>query len=194
MTANYEAGIWLNEPRTWSRDGNRLSLVTDAKTDFWRNTYYGFVRDSGHFLGYETGSSFTATVRVTGKFESLYDQAGLMIRIDDTRWVKTGVELTDGELFLSTVVTNGSSDWSVAKPFDELDDFFLRVTVKDGAMRIQASRTGTHWPLARLAPFPVTERYLVGPMACTPERAGLSVAFSNFTIGPAITTDLHDLS
>jgi regulation of enolase protein 1 (concanavalin A-like superfamily) len=194
MTVNFETGIWLNEPMTWSRDGNRVSLVTDAKTDFWRNTYYGFVRDSGHFLGYEAGSSFTATVRVTGKFESLYDQAGLMIRIDDTRWVKTGVELTDGELFLSTVVTNGNSDWSVAKPFDELDDFYLRVTVKDGAMRIQASRTGTHWPLARLAPFPVSERYLVGPMACTPERAGLSVVFSDFTIGPALTTDLHDLS
>ena len=194
MTVNFETGIWLNEPMTWSRDGNRVSLVTDAKTDFWRNTYYGFVRDSGHFLGYEAGSSFTATVRVTGKFESLYDQAGLMIRIDDTRWVKTGVELTDGELFLSTVVTNGNSDWSVAKPFDELDDFYLRVTVKDGAMRIQASRTGTHWPLARLAPFPVSERYLVGPMACTPERAGLSVVFSDFTIGPAVTTDLHDLS
>ena len=97
MTVNFETGIWLNEPMTWSRDGNRVSLVTDAKTDFWRNTYYGFVRDSGHFLGYEAGSSFTATVRVTGKFESLYDQAGLMIRIDDTRWVKTGVELTDRE-------------------------------------------------------------------------------------------------
>ena len=91
-------------------------------------------------------------------------------------------------------MTNGNSDWSVAKPFDELDDFYLRVTVKDGAMRIQASRTGTHWPLARLAPFPVSERYLVGPMACTPERAGLSVVFSDFTIGPALTTDLHDLS
>ena len=111
-------------------------------------------------------------MRVTGKFESLYDQAGLMIRIDETRWVKTGVELTDGELFLSTVVTNGNSDWSVAKPFSELDDFYLRVTVKDGAMRIQASRTGTHWPLVRLAPFPVSERYLVGPWRARPsERA-----------------------
>ncbi len=194
MTANANTGSWLNEPTIWTRNGNDLAFVTDAKTDFWRNTYYGFVRDSGHFLGVETGSSFTATVRVVGKFESLYDQAGLMIRIDETQWVKTGVELTDGELFLSTVVTNGNSDWSVAKPFSELDDFHLRVTVNNGAMRIQASRTGMHWPLIRLAPFPTSENYLVGPMACTPERAGLSVAFFDFSIGPAITTDLHDLS
>lgn len=194
MTFHIGTGIWLNEPKTWSSNGETLEFLTDARTDFWRNTHYGFVRDNGHFLGFEASSSFTATVRVTGKFESLYDQAGLMIRLDETRWVKTGVELTDGELFLSTVVTNGSSDWSVAKPFNELDDFYLRVTVKDGAMRIQTSRTGTHWPLVRLAPFPMSNRYLVGPMACTPERAGLRAAFSSFSISPAITTDLHDLS
>jgi len=194
MTVNANTGKWLNEPTTWTRNGNELAFVTDLKTDFWRNTYYGFARDSGHFLGFEAGSSFTATVRVVGNFQSLYDQAGLMIRIDETRWVKTGVELSDGELFLSTVVTNGNSDWSVAKPFSELDDFHLRVTVNNGAMRIQASRTGKHWPLVRLAPFPVSNTCLVGPMACTPERAGLSVAFSDFSIGPAITTDLHDLS
>jgi regulation of enolase protein 1 (concanavalin A-like superfamily) len=117
-----------------------------------------------------------------------------MIRIDETRWVKTGVELTDGELFLSTVVTHGNSDWSVAKPFGELDDVYLRVTVNSGAMRIQASRTGKHWPLVRLAPFPASKNYLVGPMACTPGRAGLRVAFCDFSIGSAITTDLHDLS
>jgi uncharacterized protein len=194
MTLHIGTGIWLNEPKTWSSNGETLEFLTDARTDFWRNTHYGFVRDNGHFLGFEASSSFTATVRVTGKFENLYDQAGLMIRLDETRWVKTGVELTDGELFLSTVVTNGSSDWSVAKPFNELDDFYLRVTVKDGAMRIQTSRTGTHWPLVRLAPFPMSNRYLVGPMACTPERAGLRAAFSSFSISPAITTDLHDLS
>ena len=172
MTLHIGTGIWLNEPKTWSSNGETLEFLTDAKTDFWRNTYYGFVRDNGHFLGFEASSSFTATVRVTGKFESLYDQAGLMIRLDETRWVKTGVELTDGELFLSTVVTNGSSDWSVAKPFNELDDFYLRVTVKDGAMRIQASRTGTHWPLVRSRPFRCQSAIWLVPWPARPsERA-----------------------
>jgi len=194
MIVDIGTGTWLNEPKTWTRNEKTLAFLTDERTDFWRNTYYGFVRDSGHCLCFETGNSFTATVRVSGRFERLYDQAGLMIRLDETRWVKTGVELTDGELFLSTVVTNGDSDWSIAKPFNELDDFYLRVTVKDGAMRIQASRSGAHWPLVRLAPFPMAERYLVGPMACSPERKGLSVAFSDLWIGPAISTDLHDLS
>jgi regulation of enolase protein 1 (concanavalin A-like superfamily) len=31
-------------------------------------------------------------------------------------------------------------------------------------------------------------------MCCTPQRAGLAVAFSDFTLGPALGKDLHDLS
>lgn len=194
MSIDFNNGIWLNEPRNWKADAQGLTMTTDAKTDFWRETYYGFTRDSGHFLGFATDDGFTASIRIRGEFRTLYDQAGLMVRIDETRWVKTGVEFTDGELFLSTVVTDGKSDWSVSQPFRELEDFRIRVTVNKGAMRIQASRDGAVWPLLRLAPFPAAPRYLVGPTACTPERSGLEINFSEFSIGPAITTDLHDLS
>jgi regulation of enolase protein 1 (concanavalin A-like superfamily) len=169
-------------------------LTTDEKTDFWRETHYGFSRDSGHFFGVPVEDGFTARVRIQGEFRSLYDQAGLMVRVDESRWVKTGVEFTDGERFLSTVVTDGKSDWSVSQPFDQLEDFHIRITLKGGAMRVQASSDGKVWPLLRLAPFPVASHYLVGVTACTPERAGLRVRFSDFSVIDAITTDLHDLS
>ena len=29
-------------------------------------------------------------------YPSLYDQAGLLVRVDETTWVKTGVEISDG--------------------------------------------------------------------------------------------------
>lgn len=194
MTIDLNDGVWLNRPGSWHTDQNGLTMTTDAKTDFWRETFYGFTRDSGHFLGFASNGGFTASLRIRGEFRELYDQAGLMVRIDETRWIKTGVEFTDGELFLSTVVTDGRSDWSVSQPFRELNDFLIRVTIDKGAARIQASRDGSFWPLLRLAPFPVAPSYQVGPMACTPERAGLTVHFSEFSIGPAITTDLHDLT
>jgi regulation of enolase protein 1 (concanavalin A-like superfamily) len=194
MSINFKDGKWLNEPANWVANEAGLTMTTDEKTDFWRETYYGFTRDSGHFLGFPSVDGFTATIRIQGEFRTLYDQAGLMVRIDEERWIKTGVEFTDGELFLSTVITDGKSDWSVSQPFKELEDFYLRVTVANGAMRIQASRDGSFWPLLRLAPFPVAERYEVGPTACTPERSGLTIRFSEFEIGPAITKDLHDLT
>ncbi len=49
----------------------------------------------------------------------------------------------------------------------------------------------------RFAPFAAsaaTPNWLVGPMCCTPERAGLDVRFSDFRIGPPIVKDLHDVS
>lgn len=194
MNVDFKDGTWLNQPASWLAEDASLTMTTDAKTDFWRETHYDFTRDSGHFLGFPAANDFTAKIRIQGEFRTLYDQAGLMVRIDEKRWVKTGVEFTDGELFLSTVITDGKSDWSVSQPFKELEDFYIRVTLARGALRIQASRDGTFWPLLRLAPFPVAASYEVGPTACTPERSGLSVCFSEFSIDPAITTDLHDLS
>lgn len=194
MSIDFSTGTWLNPPTDWLADATGLTLTTDENTDFWRTTHYGFIRDSGHFLGFPTANAFTAQIRIEGEFRTLYDQAGLMVRIDETRWMKTGVEFTDGELFLSTVITDGQSDWSVSQPFTELEDFYLRVTVGNGAMRIQASRDGVFWPLLRLAPFPEAEHYQVGPTACTPERSGLIIRFSEFSIGAATTKTLHDLS
>lgn len=194
MSIDMRTGTWLNPPADWVADETGLTITTDEKTDFWRKTHYGFMRDTGHFLGFPTAGEFTAQIRIQGEFRTLYDQAGLMVRIDETRWVKTGVEFTDGELFLSTVVTDDKSDWSVSQPFKELEDFYLRVTVSNGTLRIQASRDGIFWPLLRLAPFPEADSYEVGPTACTPERSGLQARFSEFSIGPATTKDLHDLS
>lgn len=194
MNIDFRSGQWLNRPATSAVSEHSLTMTTEQKTDFWRETHYGFTRDTGHFLGVATADGFTATIRIQGEFRSLYDQACLMVRIDEKRWVKTGVEFTDGQAFLSTVVTDGKSDWSVSQPFKELEDFYIRVTLSNGAMRIQASRDGSFWPLLRLAPFPVADTYQVGPTACTPERSGLVVRFSEFTINPATSKDLHDLT
>ena len=43
---------WINPPSQWSLNGNRLRVTTDAATDFWRETHYGFTRDNGHLFGF----------------------------------------------------------------------------------------------------------------------------------------------
>lgn len=44
---------WINEPATWSEEDGSLSVVTDEETDFWRETWYGFERFSGHIYATE---------------------------------------------------------------------------------------------------------------------------------------------
>ena len=97
---------WVNEPGSWSLDGDELTMLAEPETDFWRTTHYGFVRDSGHLAA----TGWTA-LRFRGDFAAQYDQAGLMLRLDAEHWIKAGLEL-DGQLWLSVVVTNGVSDWS----------------------------------------------------------------------------------
>lgn len=185
---------WLNAPEKWSLDGNDLHVVTDKGSDFWRKTYYGFTRDSGHFFGHRRAGAFTAQVRVRAKYDQLYDQAGLMVRIDDEHWLKAGIEFSDDVACLGSVVTLGQSDWATAPYAADASDFYLRITVEKGSLRLQASADGTHWPLVRLCPFPEAEFYSVGPMCCTPERAGLAVHFSDFSVTDPLGKDLHDLS
>ncbi len=190
----FERCTWLNEPARWSSDAGELRVTTDGATDFWRETHYGFTRDSGHFFGLPTAGDFTVEVRVRARLEALYDQAGLMVRIDETAWVKAGIEISDGEAQLGCVLTVGRSDWSVGRFTGDAADFRLRATVAAGVLRLQASSDGRTWPLLRLAPFPRAASYRVGPMCCTPERAGLDVLFSDFMVGPPTAKDLHDLS
>jgi regulation of enolase protein 1 (concanavalin A-like superfamily) len=186
-------GVWLNEPERWTAQGDNLQIVTDKATDFWRETHYGFNRDSGHFLGFPTAEAFTAELRVQGDFQALYDQAGIMVRVDAHHWVKAGIEFSDGRAMLASVLTEGRSDWATAPYGHDAGDFWVRTTVANGVLRLQASADGKLWPLMRLAPFAKANSYLVGPMACTPERAGLKVAFSMFRLTPPLGKDLHDL-
>lgn len=174
--------------------GGTLEVVTDRETDFWRETHYGFIRDSGHFLGVEAPSDLTCQFRIRGMFETLYDQAGIMVRANERQWVKAGIELSDGRAMLSSVRTDGNSDWATAPYGADPTDFWMRATLKNGVLRLQVSSDGRHWPLARLCPFPAASSCLVGPMACSPKGGGLRVLFSDWKLGPTLGKDLHDLT
>lgn len=185
-------GRWLNRPTSWSAGNEVLRVVTDERTDFWRETHYGFVRDSGHFLGFPATTPMTVEVRVRARWEALYDQAGLMLRLDPQHWIKAGVEWSDGRPQLSTVVTLKRSDWSMTPLDGAGDDVRIRLAWSDGAVMVRASTEGAHWSLLRLAPFPMADDVLVGPMCCTPERAGLEVEFHELSITPGPIDPLHE--
>ncbi|UXS26735.1 DUF1349 domain-containing protein [Agrobacterium tumefaciens] len=190
----FERCVWHNEPQQWSLNNQVLHVTTDKGSDFWRETYYGFTRDSGHFFGMEWQGDFTASLRIHGRYEELYDQAGIMVRIDESHWIKAGIELSDGVACIGNVLTLGRSDWSTTAYAGDASDLYLRVTVADGVLRVQTSADGIRWPLLKLCPFPKSPFYQVGPMCCTPEREGLEVRFSEFRVGPPLGKALHDLT
>jgi len=90
-------------------------VVTAAEgSDLWRTTGYGFVHDSGHALLEPLTDGRAVEVSFVLDFEQIYDQAGVLLRVDEQTWVKSGIEVSDGVPQLGAVVTREFSDWSVA--------------------------------------------------------------------------------
>jgi uncharacterized protein len=182
---------WLGEPPDWSASADMLSVTTGERTDFWRRTFYGFTRDDGHFLYREVGGDFTATVTLDGDYEQLYDQLGLMLRVSDTDWLKTGIEFTGGVPHLSTVLTRDFSDWSVMALPDLRGPITVRLSRHAEALRVQYLDGAGHWHLSRLAYLPMPAVCQVGLMCCSPERSGFQARFTAFSITDPIDRDLH---
>lgn len=183
---------WLNPPPAWSGDASRLEVATALETDFWQATFYGFHRNSGHAWLAPVSGDFSLSARVTGDYRTLYDQAGLMLYLGETEWIKAGIEFTDGLMHFSVVVTHGASDWSViplpdAGPTDVLR---ARLTRHDDAVRVQYAIGAMDWQMARLAPFPAGDAR-AGVMACSPQREGFRAVFEDIAIGPPIARQLH---
>jgi uncharacterized protein len=185
---------WLNVPPQWRQDGDRLHVTTGDRTDFWRRTFYGFTHDNGHFYHQPVTGDFSAEVTISADYKALYDQAGLMLRVDERNWLKTGIEYTDGAMHFSVVATrNDFSDWSVlVLPQEARDSLDIRLTRHGEALRVQYRTSGSDWRMARLAMLPMGETVAVGMMCCTPERSGLEVTFHNFAVKPPISRQLHD--
>src|SRR4051812_23171803 len=102
---------WLNPPLDAKADENALLVTTRPQSDFWRTTSYGFVHDDGHALLTAFPSGSAVEVDFVARLEELYDQAGLMVRVDAQTWIKAGIEISDGFPQLGAVVTHGRSDW-----------------------------------------------------------------------------------
>jgi len=180
----FEKMQWYNPPAAWNVQGDTLTVTTAPKSDFWRKTHYGFTRDNGHFFYQEVSGDFEVRLRVNGQYRELYDQAGLMLRVDEANWIKTGIEFFDDEQHASAVVTREFSDWSVVRLTGRPASLWLRVTRKAEAVEVFYSLDGAEYSLLRLAyliPAAVTQ---VGPMCASPDGSGCGIVFEDFSVKP----------
>ena len=175
---------WLNEPKHWRRERSTIICSADAKTDFWRKTFYGYITDNGHFLRRRVAGDFTTTIKITGQYHDLYDQAGLMVRVDETTWMKCGVEFVDGKQNVSVVITRDFSDWSTARLPEGAGALWMKVIRKGPALDIFHSLDGQHFVESRVGYLSPVESVDVGPMCAAPEGKGFEVRFDDWVLKP----------
>jgi len=173
---------WFNEPTTWSESEGEVLVRPDPQTDFWRVTGYGYVRDNGHIYGDTLDTDFDLTVRIRGDYARQYDQAGAVVRVDESHWIKTGVELLDGRHRFSTVVTVDNSSWT----FTDLPEGFaalnLSLARRGDAMEIKYSTDQNELELASIVYVEPRVDAFAGVMCAAPEGEGFAVTFSEYQL------------
>jgi len=105
---------------SWTIDaaaGGALVVAPEPRRDYWSRTFYSplLVKHDAQTLlaAVPAGAEATLTTAFTLTHRAQFDQAGIMVRVDEGCWVKAGIEYMDGVPRLSCVVTNdGYSDWS----------------------------------------------------------------------------------
>jgi regulation of enolase protein 1 (concanavalin A-like superfamily) len=190
MSEDLQHGEWLNPPVSASLDGSGFHVTTDLESDFWRETSYGFIHDTGHALLKEFPQDSSIELSWILNYSEQFDQAGLFIYSDESHWIKAGIEFADGAPQLGAVVTNGKSDWSVAPVSEWMGkEVHLRISRSGDALTIRAKAEGD-WKLVRLAPLDPTLTWKAGLHAASPSRAGLVVTFTSIRVGSA-DSQLH---
>jgi len=173
---------WLNEPPSWKVTSDVIFVVSGARTDFWRRTHDGGLRDSGHFYHRAVEGDFEAEVSILGDYKDLYDQAGLMVRVDETTWLKCGVEYVDGVQQASVVVTREYSDWSVIPLTADPDAVGVRVRRHENTFEAHYSVDAGAWILQRQAYLTDRPSVEVGVMAASPTGPGFSARLRGLRI------------
>ncbi len=173
---------WYNEPPVWKVEGDKINITSGSKTDFWRETHYGFIRDNGHFFYQNVIGDFSVEVKVSGEYQQLYDQAGIMVRLDEANWLKCGIEFVEGIQQVSAVVTREYSDWSVVPMPQNPTSLWIRLTRRGTAVEVQYSLDGEQYTMLRLAYLTPIETINVGVMCASPEGNGFPMTFEKFKI------------
>lgn len=173
---------WFNAPEKWSVNGNTLKMDVTPQTDYWRKTHYGFTVDDGPFMYELRGGEFEVSVKITGAYKTRFDQMGLMLRIDEKHWIKTGIEYVDGDYNFSAVVTNEHSSWNYVALEGKPKSIWIKAVRRQDAVEIFYSLDGEKYTLSNLAYLPDHKPVMVGMMAASPDGDGFEATFDDFKI------------
>ena len=200
MNIDFTTAKWINKPKKFVITTQLVKIVTEANTDLWQRSYYGFRHDNVPALLIESNNNFTFTVRVTFEYRARFDQCGLIIYLDSENWFKVSIEYENEEISrLGSVVTNhGYSDWATTD-IVTTTAIWYRLSRRGSDFLIESSEDGiafkqmrifhlhslgeTSPEMGRLNPPTLPELPInYGLYACSPLNSSFEAKFDNFRL------------
>lgn len=182
-----------------------MSFTTDPGTDFWQRTFYGFQNNNAPAYLFPCEENFTFSCHAQFDYKILFDQAGVLVWIDESNWIKASIEYDNDQFSrLGVVVTNnGYSDWST-RNCQSTNAQFFRISRRGPDFLIQAKSAGKDdWEQLRICHLSVlgettaqmgiapagelpAHRVDVGVYACSPGQSRFSVLFDQITVTDSV--------
>lgn len=191
---NMKDFTWINQPANFDLDGKYLTVQTQAGTDFWQRTYYGFQNDNGHSFLTEIEGDFTFTVKTNFEYKNQFDQCGILLYQNSENWVKASIENENEKMArLGSVVTNlGYSDWATTDIPSALTEMWYRFSRRGQDFYLEYSSGGETFKQMRvLHMHQAISIAKVGVYACSPLQSSFKAVFSEFKIEPC-KWELHN--
>ncbi|KAK9368834.1 hypothetical protein V1509DRAFT_621602 [Lipomyces kononenkoae] len=192
---------WLDgRPATYSTEDDSLRMTSSPGTDWWAfpghnaangPAYVTTVSDS------HIDHDFVASLLINGNWIQQYDQGTLFLHVttnEEVKWVKAGVERENGCNYISVVVTQKYSDWSILSPPAALDLSNQPIRIfaarkKDDLVISFGSKESTIENSTMMREIKgffhdlKIQSFNIGAMACSPSKQdGVSVFFSDFRL------------
>ncbi|OQY31520.1 MAG: hypothetical protein B6241_13780 [Spirochaetaceae bacterium 4572_59] len=204
MTLNLKRGKWLFEPENKQITSHSVTITTEAGTDLWQRSYYGFRNDNAPALLFESLDNFSFTSKVTFQYRNLFDQCGLIIYLDSENWFKASIEYENNQYSrLGSVVTNrGYSDWATSD-INLPSCLWYRLNRRGPDFLIESSLDGVDFRQMRVfhlhelgettsemgradPPLPSEKSVPFGVYACSPLDSSFEALFSDFKLEPCL--------
>lgn len=178
--------FWIREPKNAVIEDDRVEIITDAGTDLWQRTYYGFQNDNAPVLQVRSSDKYFSFV-VKTQFESKqrFDQCGLVLYLDSENWLKASIEYENEEYQrLGSVVTNrGYSDWATTDISASVKEMWYRLSRRESDYCIECSMDGIHFKQMRICHlWEGAGEITFGIYACSPEQSSFKAVFTDMQI------------
>lgn len=184
MMFSKENLFWINEPKAYRISKEKISIVTEPRTDYWQRTYYGFRNDNAHTLLIKNNEKFFSfIVKTEFNSKNRFDQCGVIIYQNSDNWFKASIEYENDEIQrLGSVVTNnGYSDWATTDISASNKSMYYRLSRRESDYCVENSEDGVNFKQMRIFHlFDGVGEIQIGIYACSPEESSFTATFTEF--------------
>lgn len=178
--------FWIREPKEYSIEDNKITIITEECTDLWQRTYYGFQNDNAPVLQMKTNEKyFSFVVKTSFESKRRFDQCGVVIYLDSDNWLKGSIEYENDKIQrLGSVVTNhGYSDWATTDIDANVKEMWYRLSRREDDYCIECSYDGKEFHQMRICHLIEGKDEIVfGIYACSPEASSFKATFTNMEV------------